>query len=206
MLRRTLLVLLATALAVGPLWVTASPARACSCAHSDTARFVANADVIVITSDAVHGATPAPPGRPVTVTVAEYLKGSGPGTLRIFDSPTSCGVVYPPSREFLLFLSRDDNGDLRTHLCAGSIPLDDERTANPAFVAERIEEVRDVLAGQQVSPTARPDGGDGAFPATGTGPDGNASFDWALVIGAAAAGGMALLVGAAFVHRRGPKR
>jgi hypothetical protein len=115
----------------------------------------------------------------VVVQVQEYLKGSGPSTLKVeetrttvtvFPGPTvevhpassaACGTFDHIGGTYLLFLYREHDGLHSGGVCGGSTEITEYNGAQ-----SRIEEVRGIVAAQaaQIS----------VFPNDGSGPEGAA--------------------------------
>jgi hypothetical protein len=172
-------------------------AHACTCDSMEAAQVVARSDVIVIGTPEQIDLRAGAPMVETIVLVAEYLKGDGPAALRVFDSPTTCGVLYDTSISYLIHASRDDHGDLSTHLCSGTIPLDGY---DQPYTDQRVEDVRAAIAAEQAR--AMPE-----LPTNGL-PDGGAdSHEMSRpIVAFAALGALAGLVAVAALARRSTPR
>ena len=140
---RAVSVLMLASLALVPFWVTARPARACSCVELNLPNEVRQAELIVLGSVREIPETESYP-YDLTVSVSEYLKGSGPSSLTIRDSlggSTACSIFEPPPAggSYLLILHRGVDGFLGTSTCSGSLPIGDQ-SAPP-----RIEQIRQLV-------------------------------------------------------------
>jgi hypothetical protein len=226
-------VLLAASALALPLWLAAmAPARACTCAAISPGeqafpayfeRQVAAADLIVIATplemrllgpvpepkplsppDVVRSDIDGPPAE-ISVQVEEYIKGTGPATLAVYQRSTSvtvspgpvvdvrphssgmCGTFDQMAVVSLLFLYRE--GD-RLHdggVCGGSVQITEY---NASYVAGRIEQIRHITRDQLAQPSALPPLGTGPPPRDGPS---NAALVIAAVAGVALASGALLL-------------
>jgi hypothetical protein len=128
----------------------------------------------------------------VTVSVGEYLKGSGPDTI-VHVEPSSglaaCQLNSQVGVSYLLFLDApDEQGRFQTSFCAGSGAPD----------SELVAEVRAILAGPE--PTPQID----VLPPTGSvGGEGRAVDSWFVAAAVAvAAAALLSLAASALVGRR----
>ncbi len=209
-MKRLLLPLAAVAIAGLLLPAGVRPAYACSCALTSIETRVQDADIILTGTVTELVITPplnpdAPDGEEhrtdVVLQVNEYLKGSGPSTVTIFEPGlafqfdtdgnlitafSSCATFGQGSegKRYILFLTGSVDSLTSPGLCSGSGIVDEEH----------LQEVQAVLA----APVDLPDTG-GPPPAV----DSSADFPWlATALGAgvlAAASGLLL-------HRRLTRR
>jgi len=220
------ILLAATALAA-PFWLTMGVERARACTPPVTPgpslqELVARADIILVgvpthirlinplpeptplsPADVGKRSTFVGPGSAV-VAVDEYLKGSGPAEVEVFQpeviarysppdppeltpySSTTCDYFLSLQEEHLLFLHRRDDGLLETRIFAGSTP-----TASLGDGVEtRLEEIRRIVAGDDI-----------ILPPVGSGAtESQVTLRWLIV--ALGAGGAVLLVAAPLVRIR----
>src|SRR5574341_1223225 len=119
-------------------WHSATPAQACSCAGpSSTDDMVADAGAIVMGRVADYrpagegefpGLTGSFPRVQITISVDRYLKGSGSGSVAVYQptsrdgSMSSCSLFHEQSvgREYLLFLDGDSSPYTVGGVCSGS--------------------------------------------------------------------------------------
>ena len=178
------------------------PAYACSCALMPAEVRVDNADIIIIANVTELVVTPPlDPGAPddlehrsdFVLQVEEYLKGSGPSTVTIFEPGlsfvfsddgevvtgfSSCATFAQGSegKRYILYLAGEADSLISPGLCSGSGLVDEEH----------LQRVRAVLA-------EPPD-----LPPTGSAPseaDSGNSFPWlATALGTAALAASALLL------------
>ncbi len=187
--------LIAVALAA-PVWaLNATTVSACTCGIQLLEDSVAQAEFIVLGTVASVRSTDPPqefegsPWLVSTVSVEEYLKGSGPPTLQhtFPGNIASCQSGNREGNRYLLAYVRQSDGTFGTSFCSGSLDLTDARGE---AAAQHVQDVRDLLESPVVG-----------FPDTGTGlaqPD--SSLSWLLA--ATAGSGAALLLAGAALRRR----
>ena len=112
-----------------------------------------------------------------TVSVEEYLKGSGPPTLQhTFPGDiASCTSGDREGHRYLLSYVRQSDGTLGTNFCSGSLDLTD---AGEEVADQQVQEVRDLLRDSIVT----------EFPKSGSGTGlADNSFGWQVTAAAAGA-------------------
>lgn len=125
--------LMVCALLAGLFAVTIPRAYACSCVQTDYAapQYLEKMDavfvgrVIEIHANANPSADGLPDDKIVTLFVSKGFKGIEEAVLEVASnlSSASCGIDFEVGREYLIFAARR-NGQLTTHLCLGTQPLE----------------------------------------------------------------------------------
>jgi hypothetical protein len=152
---RLIAALLTLSLLFTRLVIDAPRAAACTCESRETAAFVHDAALVVVGSVVDIDSGRSPGGYTFDFAVSEYLKGYGPDDVVIDQSGSSCDIIPEIGSEQLLFLQRGSNERLTTSICLGSTEL---TGFDAAFGAERLREVRSVLALQTPVPSPTPAG------------------------------------------------
>ncbi len=185
--------LLIAGLIASPQFLPARPAHACYCAPPGLEGSVAGAQIVILGTvvriDQLEDQDIKifPHRYDLTIDVGEYLKGSGedPVIVRDFSlQESACSAFAPDSvgHQYLLFLTTDKEGQLRTSFCAGS-----GRVTDDEHWRERIEEARQIARGNQqptdpptltATPTAP------QLPATGSGSSDESPLPIAVAISA----------------------
>jgi hypothetical protein len=168
------LLLASASLAVAAV-VTPHDASACTCGPVGSGEMVDRVDVILVgrfvsSTGLVEGL-----GVRETLLVERYLKGSGPETIDVYDSPSTCGVMLGanPDERWLVFATLGDTGVLQTGKCHGTIVLDPpDPYTDEAARGAGLRELETVLGtpGVLVAPSALPDGGQGNLPTNSLSP------------------------------------
>ncbi len=170
--------LIVAALLALPLWVAHSaPAHACSCAGGSLQEQTSAAEFIVIASTTdfrLLGPVPTPeplsqpgvgrvdsngPPAAIDIVVHEYLKGTGPASLTVYESGTTitvspelqvdpsprsgamCGTFDNLTARYLLFLYRAPEGLVSGGVCGGSTAITEYNGA-----ADYVARVREAVA------------------------------------------------------------
>ena len=152
MILRSLLALSVVTLVMGPMLVIVRPAYACTCHPPNLEERVASMEAIVVGT--VREVDKRLSVHDYTVEIDEYLTGSGPDTIIVRDASACSGFSYgdPVGKPHLLFLSRDEDGRLRTSMCAGSGAIDAEHD----YMESTIEQIRLLVAGGPAPATEVP--------------------------------------------------
>ena len=127
-LLRALLAAVATAAAL--VAVPGAPAYACSCVGGDTRDFVGWADLVVAGTVADQdGDGPFGDGTATyTVEVDTVYEGSATATTEVVSagSGSACGLEgIEMGTRYVVFASREGDGELSTNLCGGTAPASD---------------------------------------------------------------------------------
>jgi hypothetical protein len=110
-------------------------AQACSCREGTTADNFENADIVatakVLTVKKEKGAGEEWPRMRVTLSPKLVWKGEPDDKLELFtaDDSAACGFGFQKKKEYLLFVHRDEKGELHTSLCSGNGTVAGSRNA-----------------------------------------------------------------------------